>query len=62
MHSKNYYFEDDISSAQLEVTNAYHNEFLVFYYIINLLRDLMIQISCTNIATILTGDSISFTR
>ena len=37
MHSKNYYFEDDIFSAQLEVTNAYHNEFLVFYYIINLL-------------------------
>ena len=37
MHSKNYYFEDDIFSAQLEVTNAYNNEFLVFYYIINLL-------------------------
>ena len=37
MHSKNYYFEDDIYPTQLEVTDAYHNEFLVVYSIINLL-------------------------
>ena len=65
MFSKNYYFEDYLSifstirSYQCMVC---HHEFLVLYYIINLLCDLMIQISCTNIAAILTGDCISSTH